>query len=323
MADSPTIWILSDGKIGHESPPTGVAAALTDTFEVRHVNPRWPFALLAPFGPADPKDIAPQGSGLLDPPYPDICLASGRRTVPYLRTLKARAPETFCIYFNDPRTKRSGADMLVTMSHDRTRDHLSFVTRTPPHRFSGAVLAAARAAPMPHLAALPEPRAAVLIGGDSHHHSFRPEDVGRLMGHLTRLNDTGVSLMVTFSRRTPIDLQRQLSRLAERPSVALWDGQGPNPMAHYLAFADAVVVTTDSINMVGEATVTGRPVHLFQPSGAHPKVDRFLDQLSQIATLRPLDGTLGGADYPPNDSTGRVASEITNRFQAFRRGELS
>lgn len=323
MAEAPTIWILSDGKIGHESPPSGVAAALTGTFEVRHVNPRWAFAILAPHGPADPKDVAPRGTGLIDPPYPDICLASGRRTVPYLRTLKARAPETFCVYFNDPRTRRSGADMLVTMSHDRSRDHLSFVTRTPPHRFSGAVLAAARAAPLPHLAALPQPRVAVLIGGNSHHHTFLPDDVGRLMDDLTRLNDGGASLMVTFSRRTPIALQRQLSDLAKRDTVALWDGQEPNPMAHFLALADAVVVTTDSINMVGEATVTGKPIHLFQPSGSHPKVDRFLDQLSRVATLRALDGTLGGPDYPPNDSTERVAAEIMNRFHAFRRGDLA
>ncbi|HUF56244.1 MAG TPA: ELM1/GtrOC1 family putative glycosyltransferase, partial [Thermohalobaculum sp.] len=44
----------------------------------------------------------------------------------------------------------------------------------------------------------------------------------------------------------------------------LWGSNGENPYAAYLALADEIVVTTDSISMVHEASLTGRPLHLFE-----------------------------------------------------------
>ena len=52
----------------------------------------------------------------------------------------------------------------------------------------------------------------------------------------------------------------------------LWDGTGENPYVPMLALADAVVVTADSVNMVGEAAATGAPILVFEPSGGHPKL---------------------------------------------------
>jgi mitochondrial fission protein ELM1 len=42
--------------------------------------------------------------------------------------------------------------------------------------------------------------------------------------------------------------------------ISLWDGTGENPYFAFLATADAIVTTEDSVNMVTEATGTGKPV---------------------------------------------------------------
>ena len=47
MRGTPTVWVLSDGKAGHEVPASGVAAAMGAAFEVRRVAPRHLFGLLA------------------------------------------------------------------------------------------------------------------------------------------------------------------------------------------------------------------------------------------------------------------------------------
>ena len=47
----------------------------------------------------------------------------------------------------------------------------------------------------------------------------------------------------------------------------MWDGRGENPYLALLALADAIVVTADSYNMVGEAAATGAPILVFEPSG--------------------------------------------------------
>ncbi len=48
----------------------------------------------------------------------------------------------------------------------------------------------------------------------------------------------------------------------------LWGDGGENPYPGYLALADEIIVTSDSISMAHEASLTGRPVHLFDlPAG--------------------------------------------------------
>ena len=76
-------------------------------------------------------------------------------------------------------------------------------------------------------------------------------------GALARL---GASFMVTPSRRTHkrlLDAAREAT--SESPRI-VWDGEGTNPYPGFLANADLLVVTADSVNMTGEAAATGRPV---------------------------------------------------------------
>ena len=77
--------------------------------------------------------------------------------------------------------------------------------------------------------------------------------------------------MATPSRRTPPELLAAVrAGLGGAPGF-VWDGDGDNPYAAMLALADAMLVTGDSANMVGEATATGAPVHIFEPSGGGSK----------------------------------------------------
>ncbi|WP_210321176.1 mitochondrial fission ELM1 family protein [Aquibium microcysteis] len=310
-----TAWILSDGKQGHLSPMIGVAERLGVPYEIRTVPPMRRRERLPPPFPAL-LGIRPPKAGVppLDPPYPDLCIASGRRTVRYLRAVKAASPDTFCVYFMDPRSARAGADLVVAQHHDGLTGERVLQIRTAPHRFSAERLERARQTARAELAALPRPRIAVLVGGNSRHHRFTQSDIETLSSAIGDLAGTGAGLMVTLSRRTPRPLARAIEAVARVDNVYLWDSSGVNPIVEYLALAEAVVVTGDSISMMGEAAATGRPIHIFQPWGGHRKFDRFLQALREVATIRPFPGPLGGNDYPPVDATPFVAEEIRRRY---------
>ncbi|MBV9590625.1 MAG: mitochondrial fission ELM1 family protein, partial [Hyphomicrobiales bacterium] len=177
-------------------------------------------------------------------------------------------------------------------------------------------LAAARAAPLEVLARLPAPRVAVLIGGNSVNHRFARSDIAELTSRLDRLAKDGASLMATLSRRTPPRLRRAIAAVIARHNGYLWDEKGDNPFIALLALADALVVTADSVGMVGEAAATGRPVLVFEPSGGHRKVTRYLDWLRSRGIVHNFTGHLAGSPYEPVDSTFAVASRIA---EAFRR----
>jgi uncharacterized protein len=320
MTLTATTWVLTDGKAGDEQPCLGVVEALGLTPEIRRVRPRPPFSWLAPRGPVDPRERPGAAASPIAPPFPDLLVAAGRRAVPYLRHVKrASGGRTFTVFLRDPRTGPGTADLIWVPEHDRLRGGSVIVTLTTPHRFSPERLAAARAAADPLLAALPRPRVAVLAGGDSRHHRFTDADVARFAGALERLAETGVGLMMTASRRTPPALRAALASLAARHRGFLWDGAGENPYPALLALAEAVVVTADSFNMLGEAAATGAPLLVFEPSGGHPKLARFRQGLKARGAVHAFTGHLEGGRYEPLNSTPVIAEAVAEGLARHRR----
>lgn len=314
-ARQPRVCILTDGKAGDEQPLIGVAEAMGAEYELRRVAPRKLFAALMPWGPIDPREAGNRPGSPLAPPYPDICLATGRRAIAYLRTLKRRSPDTLCVCFKDPRTSSHGADLVVVQAHDRLRGKHVLVTLTAPNRISVGALEAHRQAPPAALSGLASPRIAVLIGGDSRHHTFTPGDIERLVEGLRARRDQGGSLMMTASRRTPEPLRQALQDLVKPGHAMLWDGKGDNPFLAFLALADEIVVTADSTNMLGEAASTGRPLQVFHPSGGHPKIDRFVAALSGVARVGEFPDRPASGSYPPLNATQAIAGAILDLWR--------
>jgi mitochondrial fission protein ELM1 len=319
LAEGVRVLVLSSGKAGHEANCLGVAEALGAPYEVRVVAPRPLFANLAPFGPLDPKDRPGRVGSPLAPPFPDIVIACGRVTVPYLRALKrAAGAKIFAAFLQDPRAWRSGMDLIWTPEHDRLAGRNVIATLTSPHPFSPARLAAARAAPDPRVAALSAPRAAIVLGGPSGAHRFAPADMARLSEATATLVSAGYSIMATPSRRTPPELVDAVRQGVGAAPAFIWEGSGPNPYAQILAHADAILVTGDSVNMVGEATATGASVYVFGPSGGGGKIARYLDALERLGAVRRFAGRIEPFSYAPIDSSLIVAREIARRFAASR-----
>ena len=73
-----------------------------------------------------------------------------------------------------------------------------------------------------------------------------------------------------------------------------------------------------AVNMVGEALATSAPVYMYEPSGGHPKVRRYLDGLIGRRLVRRWAGRVEDWRHDPVDATGEIASAIVRRYQAFR-----
>lgn len=336
MVSISTIWLLSDGKAGDENQCLGVAEQILGaplasldpecgkSIEIRRIKPRAPWRWFSQFGVRDPAESRIGGeiaetNGPLTGPLPDLVIASGRRTVPYIRSLsRLEGRRPFTVYLKDPRTSPTIADFIWAPCHDRISGPNVLKTVTSPHRISIRALEDAKTNLRPELANLVAPRAAVLVGGDSRHHTFQPEDIARLVRHLENVAASGTSLMISTSRRTPETLSTALQDLAQRPNVYLWNGKDSNPYLEMLVHADAIVVTADSVNMVGEAAALGVPVHVFQSSGEHRKISAFLDNLTKTGTITDFTGQLETGERQVENSTPEIAMEIQSRFDTWK-----
>ena len=314
-----TGWIITDGKAGMDVQARGVADALGLDYEMKHVVPRGLWKLAAPWGPVAPAERFGAGGAQFAPPWPAVAIATGRASIPYVRRLRQLAgPATYTIVLQDPKTGPNTADLIWVPGHDRRRGINVITTLTSPHSFSPQRLAALRMAVPAEIAALPQPRITVVLGGKNGIYRFTDADDDRLERALESIGALGASFMVTPSRRTHRRLIRAVDAATRRRPRIVWDGTGDNPYPQFLAHADVLLVTADSVNMTGEACATGRPVYVFEPSGGSAKFRRFHEAVQAAGATRPLPETVSMLEtwtYRPLDSAAEIAAEVCRRWQ--------
>jgi mitochondrial fission protein ELM1 len=311
MEETPRVWAVHDGKVGIRSQVLGLAEALGWPFEEKAIALRFPWSRLPPVPWLDPAQaIVPVGTPLA-PPWPDLFIGCGRQSaVAALAVKRASGGKTVLAHVQDPRFARSRFDLLLIPEHDRLRGPNVLVTRGAVHRVTGEMLAAAAAQWESRLAAVPQPRVAVLIGGNNKVFRLDLATLAALADALAALARAGHGLLVTPSRRTGAEGERLLrERLAGFPAF-VWDGSGDNPYFGFLALADAIVATGDSVSMVSEAAATGKPVHVVHLPGGSAKFRRFHEGFERAGITRPFAGRLEHWGYERVNDTGRAAEAI-------------
>lgn len=308
-------WVVTDGKIGMVNQCLGLAGALGVTPEQKTIELARPWRWLPPVLTPSSLSVLARGSDPLTPPWPDLLIASGRKSVPVSRAVRrASGGATFTVQIQDPAVAPDAFDLVVAPEHDGLHGPAVLSALGSMHGITARTLGDARARFASRVADLPRPLVAVLLGGDNAVYRMSEACADRLIGQLRALATQGYGLAVTASRRTPDAVVAQLERDLDLPGVDIWDGTGPNPYLGFLAAADAVIVTGDSVNMVSEAAATGKPVHVVHLDGGSEKFTRFHDAMAARGITRTFDGVIASWTYALPDDTARAAAEIRRRI---------
>ncbi|MCE9508140.1 MAG: mitochondrial fission ELM1 family protein [Alphaproteobacteria bacterium] len=304
---------MTEGIAGTENQCIGVAEALGLQPVVKRVHLRFPWKQLSPWLSFGHQYALAAESDPVDPPYPDLLIASGRKSVGLaLHVKKMSGGRTFLVQLQDPHIDPKRFDLVVAPQHDRLQGDNVLVTAGALHRVTPEKIAAEQKKFEPVLGRLPQPRVAVLIGGASKTHIMTREDAQRLAQQLKSL-DAG--LMITASRRTGEENLRLLRDALKGEHVFFWDGAGDNPYFAMLGFADHIIVTEDSVSMVSEAVSTGKPVYIAPLSGGSEKFALFHQAFAEKGYTRPFTGSLETWSYIPPNDTLRVAEEVLRRMK--------
>jgi mitochondrial fission protein ELM1 len=94
-----------------------------------------------------------------------------------------------------------------------------------------------------------------------------------------------------------------------------WGEPGDNPYAGYLASADAIVVTADSVAMLSDACATGAAVFVALPELAGARERRIVAAFAKAGQVRILGEDLSPWPRTPLDEAGRVAREVARLVQ--------
>jgi len=308
-------WVLTDGKAGMEAQAIGLAEAVGLEIEVKKLRGGFPWRFLPPaIWPPGVFGLSPR-SDQLAPPWPRLVVSCGRHAVgPALEIRRRSKGQTVAVHIQHPHVSPSGFDLVVAPAHDRLTGANVEVTTGSVHRVTRERLDAAAARLSPKISSSPKPLIVVLVGGTNGAYRLDEVETARLSHQLKDIAaKTRGSFLVSPSRRTGAENTRILRRALDSVPGAVWNLQGENPYFSWLGAADAILVTVDSVNMISEATATGKPVYLLDlPTiGRVEKFKRFHNAMIEANAVRRFEGRIDTAWQPsPIEDTQRVAARV-------------
>ncbi len=316
--EQPHIWILTSGEIGMINQALGLAQASGFSLSQKKIILKKRYKFL-------PGDIAARMAGLnvlhlnsdsLKPPYPDIIIACGRRSIAAALALKAQAPKKiFLAYIHHPRINFNLFDMVIPSYHDAVSGKNVYPTGPSLHRVTIETLNEARKKfPFPELS---RPLLSVLIGGNRRSHRMKlaiADEAGKQLQQLSK--KFGIAL--SFSRRTPYGAWLGFIRhLRGCHNIYIWDETTENPYFGMLAQADAILVSAESVSMISEAIFTGKPVYLLELPGKSRRFDYFHQWLYDNNYCRPFHGKIDLNWGKSIDDTIRIAAILREQYRKF------
>ena len=323
MTQPLTVWAVTEGHIGTENQARGVAEDLVGSGPgaviVKRIAVRAPWRWLPPaLWPAPLMSLGRNGDSL-EPPWPDVLISCGRRAAaPNLAVRKRSGGATLSVHIQRPYMPSDRFDLVIAPRHDGLDGANVHVTRAAVHRVTAERLAAGRR----NSAGRADPgrhAVTVLIGGSNRRHRLTAAIAARFGDRLAALcRRRPIDLRLTPSRRTHPAIVRILAEKLAGTGAEIWDGSGDNPYFDWLAIADTIVVTWDSVSMTSEALATGKPVYVLPLDGASRRIDRFHAGLQADGYTRLFDGALERWDYETPDDTAAAAAAIRARLRADR-----
>ncbi|RVX11793.1 Mitochondrial fission protein ELM1 [Vitis vinifera] len=323
--------VIGNGFAGSENQSIGLVRALGLS------NHQSLFVSLSDILEADAKHISKMARETFEMDGPLLVVASGRDTISVASYIKQLAPENvFVVQIQHPRSGLNRFDLVITPHHDyypltpHAQKQIPWflrrwiTPREPPdrhvvltvgalHQADSAALRSAASAWHDKLASLPRPLLVVNIGGPASSCRYGADLAKQLTVLLQNVLWSCGSLRISFSRRTPEKVSKILVReLGNHPrfTFGMVKVLKPNPHMGHLSWADAFVITADSVSMLSEACSTGKPVYVIGAEHCKWKFADFHKSLLERGVVRPFTGKENVSDCSGLDEVRECLEEI-------------
>ncbi len=328
MSVAPVIWTLTDGKIGMRAQAEGLAQqlALIDNGSVYHGT-----VTSNRLGKCLPPAIA-AWLGLYtitinNAPAPAIVIGCGSDAQAPLLALKKQY-RAFVVCVQRPAANVNCYNTIVAPAHDYKKASPSnlklILTLGAVGKINNAALTKNRPQARQRFKDYSSPYIGVLIGGDNRAYQLDEDLLIKQLNQIIELSNA--TLLITSSRRTPKETTQRLLQQFNNPHY-VWDGTGTNPYHDILAAADGFCVTADSVNMISEASASGRAVYVLplrakagaKAQRAAKKFAYFQQLLIERGNIRLYNDHWQFFYSMPLDETRHAAEQLWHRYQQTKK----
>lgn len=295
-AESPKVWVLLSNHAGDNAQLIAMADALGWPYECKRITiPPRSYLLDALLGSKLPRRPIPG----LNAPWPDLVFSSGRRSAQIAQWIKHRSKGTTqLVHVGRAQVPLWRFDLVLSTPQYGLALADNVVDLPAPYMNPRALDQAQLEQWRQRFASLPRPWIAVLVGASASPYCMDTQAVQRLgVEANAAVKAMGGSILLSTSPRSSATTIDTLLSVIDVPCWSYRFGETQdNPYPAFLALADGFIVTGDSLSMLTEACMTGRPVAVFPLPIQRNRKARLRHALEQ--RLGVIDRTTGVRGTP-------------------------
>ena len=307
-------WLLTEGAHGMISQVEGLASAMNATFDHKTVKLKNIFKFIPPkFSPKSKSVFNFSELTKSSNPLPDYLISCGRKSVIPNIVLKSYFKNFYNhniknIHIQDPKISSDNFDYIIVPEHDNPLEGNNIIKSV------GAL----------HYITEKEVEnsnheekfvVSIILGGPNKYYLFSENEIEKFIFNITQSKNNITKINIIGSRRTPLQL---FENIKKKFNTNIFNYDFSLKKENYLKLmseASHIVVTSDSISMISEAAITGKPIYVAElvKNKNDYRFQRFINLFEKLGIIRKLDQTLDNWTYEKLYETKRIANLILNK----------
>ena len=157
----------------------------------------------------------------------------------------------------------------------------------------------------------------LIIGGPTRYYKYESKTVDEIFKKIEyNFLNNGYQLIVIPSMRTPKKIIEKAQTFFDDNQIVISDVDKKAYLSS-LKISDHIIVTCDSISMISEAAITGKPIYVAQMPAVKndQRFKNFFNLFESLNIIKSLNNSIENWTYTKLNETSRIAEKLKDKIK--------
>ena len=307
--------LLTQGMHGMISQAEGLAKALNLDYKHQTIK-------LKTFWNYVPPKFTPISEKILSEQFTcnaKVVISCGRKSViPSIFLKKKFGKDILNIHIQDPKVKLSNFDFIVAPEHDGLKGQNVLTSKGAIHYLTNNELdinenyLKSRINNKKKIVTL-------IMGGPTKHYDYNDKAIDNIFLKIKKnFLENNYQLIVVPSMRTPQHIIDKAKNYFKEDQIVIPDVDKKAYLCS-LKIANHIIITCDSISMISEAAITGKPIYVAQMPTIkkNERFKFFFNLFVSLNIIRELRNSVENWNYTKLNETNKIADQIREKIKLY------
>ncbi len=248
----------------------------------------------------------------------NIVISCGRKSViPSIFLKKKYRNKIVNIHIQDPKVSLKNFDFIVAPEHDnlvgenvlQSKGAIHYLRENELEKNKNYLKSQIRE----------EKLVTLIMGGPNKYYDYNDKDIDKIFKKIKEnFINNGYQLVFIPSMRTPQNIIDKAKNYYNENQIII-TSIDKNAYLSSLSLSDHIVVTCDSISMISEAAITGKPIYIAHMPNKkkNERFKKFFDLFKSLKIIRDLEDSVDNWSYKKLDETNRISRYIKDQLKNY------